>query len=104
MIQLPNNWFQDIPAAYKIVTIGGGLLWSIFKALEWVKSIKYKDLAHLNEGVTNLKTEMKTQTESIVGAISDNTKQLSELRTVLLSALIAPIPQARPARAARRKK
>lgn len=79
-----------------------GFLWAIFRGVSWVKSIKTNDLAHLKTGMEDVKTELKTQTNSIVDAVKDNTNEMKELRHVLITALISP-PKAVAARARKKK-
>ena len=55
-----------------------GGIWLVFKGLQWVKDIKVKDLAEIKTSVNDVKTglseihtEMKEQTNSIVGELKE---------------------------------
>ena len=80
-----------------------GVAWTAFKAFNWVKDMREKDIKGIGDGVSGLKTEIKEQTTQFMSAMNDNTKEIRDLRTVLTQALIAPMPIAKAARARRKK-
>lgn len=79
----------------------GGALWSVFKAIAWVRSIKENDLHHLQTGVNDMKDGLNRQTELVVG-------ELKELRADFRSFSPQPVraraTRKAPMRGTRRKK
>ncbi len=56
----------------------GGIFFGIYKVIDWFKSLKTNDLAHIQSGVNDLNTKIDHQTVQIC----DELKGLrSELRT-----------------------
>lgn len=98
------NSFQVAQALYnesKFWLTFGGALWTAFKAIQWVRSIKENDLHHIQEGVSDLKEGLDKQTDAIV----DQLKDLREdFRTFYAQPMRARIASKRPAKAQRRKK
>jgi hypothetical protein len=72
----------------------GTAFWILFKAINWVKSIKENDIPHIQNGVNELKTsmesvhtELKEQTSAVVTELKDIK---ADLRTYF-----APVPKSR---------
>lgn len=105
-MQLPNS-IQYLPMIYNEFKFWAGFAAAViagYSAFQWVKAIRTNDLPHIQAGVQSLTNEMKEQTTSFVKAMDGNTQELKELRRDLFTALVAPVPKARAARAAKRKK
>lgn len=56
----------------------GGALWSVFKGVQWVKSIKTNDLHHIQLGldensalVKGVRDELKDQTNAVVNELRE---------------------------------
>lgn len=49
----------------------GGALWSAFKAITWVKSIKTNDLHHIQGSLDSLHGELGQQTDAIVNELRE---------------------------------
>lgn len=106
MLQLPNS-LQYLPTLYTEFKFWSGfaaVVISGYTAFQWVKAIRTNDLPHIQAGVDSLRSEIKDQTHSIVRAMESNTTEVKELRRELFTAIVSARPQARAARAAKRKK
>lgn len=49
----------------------GGLLFTLFRALEWVKQIRTNDLVHIQAGVDTLVQECRSQTVNVVSELRE---------------------------------
>lgn len=64
------------------IALCGGL-WSVFKGINWIKTIRTNDLHHIQLGVNDLKTSLDSQTHSIV-------TELRELRNDFRTLYVRP--------------
>ena len=103
---------QMTPAPSEIKAIyEEGKFWSIvatsivalYKAFQWVKDIREKDLVTIQGKIDGLHTELGSQTTAIVKATDANTNEIKELRNDMRTLIIQP-QLARAAKASRRKK
>lgn len=101
MMDLSNlpAWVEQVKW---LLSVGGGF-WAAFSAYTYVKTA----LGDTQKGVEGIQTELSKQTASLITAANGQTNELRELRTDvgrMVSAMMTPLPRARAARAARRKK
>ena len=103
---------QMTPAPSEIKSIyEEGKFWSIvatsivavYKAFQWVKDIREKDLVTISGKIDGLHGELGSQTTAIVKATDANTNEIKELRNDMRTLIIQP-QLARAAKASRRKK
>lgn len=52
------------------IALAGGL-WSVFKGIDWIKSIRTNDLHHIQLGVDNLGVKIDGQTRDIVNELKE---------------------------------
>lgn len=87
-------YLEQLYAESKFWLTLGGLLWAVFKGLNWVKELKTNDLAHLKTSVDGLKTELNFQTEALNKGFEKQTQslvgELKELRQDFRSYLVPP--------------
>ena len=74
-----------------------------YKAFNWIKGIREKDIVDVKQKIDDLHTELGSQTSAIVKATELNTNELKELRNDMRTLIIQP-QLARAAKASRRKK
>lgn len=94
---------QSLATDYKFVITLLAALGLAYRAFDWIKQIRTKDLIEIHSGIKDLKVELKsgmdnlsnkldTQTTSVVG-------ELKELRSDFRAFYIPPAPILMPARA-----
>ena len=97
---------SDIKAIYeegKFWSLIAGAVIAVYKAFQWVKDIREKDLVTIQGKIDGLHGELGKQTDAIVKATEANTHELVELRNDMRTLIIQP-QLARAAKASRRKK
>ena len=97
---------SDIKAIYEEGKFWVGFATAIiggYKAFNWIKGIREKDIVDVKQKIDDLHTELGSQTSAIVKATELNTNELKELRMDIRTLIIQP-QLARAAKASRRKK
>ena len=88
MLQASNIPLHDIWVAFypefKFWGMMGGILWTIYKGVAWVKEIKTNDLQHINQGIMDMENGMKEQTKAIVDELKEIRSDFRALMTALI--------------------
>lgn len=66
-----SNTLQVVYEEAKYWTFFAGIIWGIYKGLDWLKRLKTNDLHHIQLGVNDMKSELQTQTTAIVNELKE---------------------------------
>lgn len=87
--ELYAAWIRFYPE-FKFWGTFGGILWTLFKGVGWIKSIRTNDLASIQNSVVSMENGLEKQTLCIVGELKELRTELREdLRSLTNAFIIA---------------